>query len=266
MRKGSQLHNIFVENERPGGFQVKTPALKELPKGTKITDSIDFQLTGALTPHPENDSIFESDIETPERWENFKNDIKENGIHDPLIVRQADMVILTGHRRHKAATEIGIETVPVRYIIGKMNESEAVKFMVRDNAQRRHWSTNIWLAIYRKIYPNFDELIFKDNRGGDRTSKGDMSPLKSEKLSIKKLAQDTGQQPEAVKQQIIRHKKKLKSKGDMSPLLNFDENFIELIKSQLEKIVVRVQKKNKGTKKEAKRIFNEIAKGIKLNE
>ncbi|MCK4905995.1 MAG: ParB N-terminal domain-containing protein [Spirochaetes bacterium] len=87
-----------------------------------------------LKPHPENNSIFNQESE--EDFERLKQDIKQYGIHDPLIITP-EMTIITGHRRCQAALELKLETVPIRYLQGNLDEEQVLRLMKKDNLLRR---------------------------------------------------------------------------------------------------------------------------------
>lgn len=64
----------------------------------------------ALKPHPRNEEFF-SNIEG-EDFKRLKESISELGILTPLRVA-ADMTLVSGHQRYRAAKELGLELVPV---------------------------------------------------------------------------------------------------------------------------------------------------------
>ena len=63
-----------------------------------------------LTAHPRNNEFFD-DIDG-EKWTDFVESIRQNGIIEPIITDQYD-VIISGHQRVRAAKELGITEVPV---------------------------------------------------------------------------------------------------------------------------------------------------------
>lgn len=75
-----------------------------MPQTTLQTQPVD-----ALAPHPKNDDIY-GDEQLPD---DFLDSIDTHGIREPLVVTD-DGTIISGHRRHRAATELGFDTVPVR--------------------------------------------------------------------------------------------------------------------------------------------------------
>jgi len=276
MARKTRLENIFIDNNRPGLVKANNLNVTQLPTGSKFHPNIDEVPLDEIIPHRENDDLFKEDHETPDRWNSFLDDIMQNGIHDPIIVRQTDMTILTGHRRYKAASELGLKTIPVRYLLGNISDLDSVKFMVRDNAQRRHWSSQTWIQIYRKIYPDFDKQILKENRGGDRKSlnkiKTDMSDLieKNPNITAKRVALETGQKEKTVEKQLERIRKKIRNKnqnqiGDLSNKKGINTKVIKSIEKSCSNLKQKIISENPETRKEALKILMKITKEIKSN-
>jgi len=63
-----------------------------------------------LQPHPKNRELYG---DTDDLGESFIESIREKGVLEPLVIT-SDKQVVSGHRRLKAATEVGIESVPVR--------------------------------------------------------------------------------------------------------------------------------------------------------
>lgn len=97
-----------------------------------------------LHPHPDNSFSTKDDSE----FESLKHAIKEYGITNPIVCYESDdgYTILSGHRRTKAAKELGLEKVPVRII---------------NNPQQLGWS-------------KFDELVFL---GSENLSSRQQKPI-----------------------------------------------------------------------------------------
>ena len=74
----------------------------------------------------------------PEQMEELTASIKENGILQPLTVRElenGDFELIAGERRLRAAKDAGLETVPV-YILSVDADVEMMKFALVENIQR----------------------------------------------------------------------------------------------------------------------------------
>src|SRR3989304_5383654 len=89
--------------------------------------------TGKLRPHPKNVEIYDPP-EGPE-WEEFLRSVKQNGILEPLLVNPV-LVIISGHRRWLAATQLNLELVPC-LILNPMTELEELKTIVEANRYRK---------------------------------------------------------------------------------------------------------------------------------
>lgn len=150
--------------------------------------------------NPSNAEFFP--IEDAQRFEQLKNDIRERGIIVPLLAKR-DNTLLAGHNRLKAATELGLEYVPVQYVQEQLSAEQEREFLIKDNLLRRQFTGSEWLMIYRKLYPTFDEEMLSNTERRGR-------PKKDEKgrLTIEKIAADTGQKPDTVRMQITREQKK----------------------------------------------------------
>lgn len=82
--------------------------------------------TGTLTPNPRN-----ARIHPKKQIAKLKAAIRKVGFRVPIMV-DADNVILAGHGRHQAATELGIAEVPVT-VFDDMTEADRRAFMHADN-------------------------------------------------------------------------------------------------------------------------------------
>lgn len=115
------LHNIEPDKPiLPGGDE-----LKELP----IALLQDFAADSEKQPFR---------AYTPEQLESLKQDIIQNGIIQPLIVRPIGkdrFEIISGHNRRTAAREAGYIVVPC--IVRDMSDEEAILQMVSTNLQQR---------------------------------------------------------------------------------------------------------------------------------
>lgn len=73
-----------------------------------------------------------------EKSEEMKNSIKENGILEPIIVREIDddfYEILAGHNRVRCAEELGMETVPAKIV--ECDDNKATLIMLETNLCNR---------------------------------------------------------------------------------------------------------------------------------
>lgn len=104
----------------------------------------------ALKPHPRNEEFF-SNIEG-EDFNRLKESISELGILTPLRVA-ADMTIVSGHQRYRAAKELGFTTVPVVLDSELADEDGKIAQLIAANFGR---TENLidkakWIAEYERV-------------------------------------------------------------------------------------------------------------------
>ncbi|SHJ15782.1 ParB/RepB/Spo0J family partition protein [Desulfofundulus thermosubterraneus] len=88
-----------------------------------------------LKPHPKNKEYFPEGLPEP-LWSELVEDIKENGIINPLVVA-LDYTVLAGHLRLEAAKHVGLTHVPVVIRDVDPESDEAVALLIKDNLLRR---------------------------------------------------------------------------------------------------------------------------------
>jgi ParB-like chromosome segregation protein Spo0J len=161
-----------------------------------------------LRANPLNSTLFRRENE--EYFTKLSEDIQTRGILVPLIAKR-DNTLLAGHNRLEIAQRLKLKVVPVQYVDTALTEATEKEFVIKDNLLRRQLSTGERIELYRLLYPNFDERIVQEHRGGDRKSshgKAEHIQEKS-KLTARQIAEDTGQRVTAVKQQVHKHRKEL---------------------------------------------------------
>ena len=104
----------------------------------------------ALKPHPRNEEFF-SNIEG-EDFKRLKDSIAELGILTPLRVA-ADMTLVSGHQRYRAAKELGLVTVPVIIDTALSDEDGKIAQLIAANFGR---TENLidkakWIAEYERV-------------------------------------------------------------------------------------------------------------------
>jgi ParB-like chromosome segregation protein Spo0J len=87
--------------------------------------------TEKLKHHKNNRYLYQDEPD-----EEFLESVRRRGISTPLSVDKKSKTILSGHKRHKAAVALGLETVPVVFEEG-LYEDEALMFLVDANKQRK---------------------------------------------------------------------------------------------------------------------------------
>ncbi|RPF49566.1 ParB family chromosome partitioning protein [Thermodesulfitimonas autotrophica] len=116
-----------------------------------------------LKPHPRNAELFPEKL-PDELWRQMVEDVRENGILNPLIVAP-DYTVLAGHLRLEAAKEAGLARVPVIIRDLDPESEEAVSLLIRDNLLRRQLSDVQVARLIRKL-----KELRGVKRGGDRRS------------------------------------------------------------------------------------------------
>lgn len=208
-------------------------------KGIKLYDVQDIN-PELLKPNPDN-KIFNP--LSGKDYELLKEDIRERGIIDPLIIRQ-DKVLLTGHNRLRIALELKLKTIPVRKIESGLKPKDEKKFLVLDNLLRRQLSPTEKESLIQEFYK--DEIL-EDNRGGDRKSlkkndgkiKGEISPLIPKESLAKKIQREIGISEDTAKKILAKKRKELlpKKANDSKPgkVTKTDPNK-KVIETRLKKI------------------------------
>lgn len=126
----------------------------------------------ALKPHPRNEEFF-SNVEG-EDFNRLKDSIAELGILTPLRVA-ADMTIVSGHQRYRAAKGLGLELVPVIVDHTLQSDDGMIAQLIAANFGRMKndpIKQAKWIAEY--------ERVRGVTRGGDRKSKPNNSALISQ--------------------------------------------------------------------------------------
>jgi ParB-like chromosome segregation protein Spo0J len=236
-------------------------------RGLRFDPNVRFVAPSLLQPNPLNIQLF--DDEPEEAVQALADDIRENGIHDALLAKP-DNTLLTGHNRLKAALRLGLERVPVRYLLDTLDAQAEARFMVADNLLRRHLSTEQKIKLYQYLYGQ-DFLQSMAKHGGKRkeisTSEGQVEELNLNKLPIspngkaqfltaERIARDTGQTTSAVQRQLYDWRKKSSSatatgtanpstqkKPLQKPLqVQYERTAAGIIRSSLDEITVQLQR------------------------
>lgn len=161
-----------------------------------------------LTMNTINQEYF--DAENEEQLQHLREDIRRRGIIVPLIAKR-DGTLLAGHNRLMIAQELNLKLVPVQYVQEELSEEREREFIIKDNILRRQISQEKRIYLYKKAYPEF-EATFLNNETrnvGGRTKNG-----QADRLTIARIAEETGQKEETVKKQIQLYRKK---RGEQFP-------------------------------------------------
>lgn len=196
--------------------------------GLDLSDVI-FEHPKTLKPNPNNTELFSEEDET--YFNRLRDDVRERGIVVPLLVKP-DKTLLAGHNRLRVALEIGLERVPVQYVEDALSAEQEVEFLIKDNLLRRQLSPAQSIALYKKLFPNFEERI-KTKVVGRKPANGERSELPEEEkpLTAKEIAARTGQKERTVQHQLQQHRKREEAVqisqdgGDDVELKEFDLTF-----------------------------------------
>lgn len=82
-----------------------------------------------LRAHQENAAIF-GDPKDSAQYETILRSIQDNGIREPLVVKE-NGTILSGHVRYTCAQKLGLKTVPVRVWSSFGTYIDEVQFLIR---------------------------------------------------------------------------------------------------------------------------------------
>ena len=211
-----------------------------------------------LKANPLNSDFFRE--ESNDYFSKLRDDVRERGIIVPLLAKKDD-TLLAGHNRLRVAIELGLESVPVQYVLDVLPEKAEREFIIKDNLYRRQFTTTEWIGLYKKLYPDFDDLIQQETRGGglkwtkstDDESKTEHSVLLDEHSSLPKrltaqvIADDTGQKLSAVQKQLTKYRKGLTSDNKTAPNIELkrkesSKDVHETITDEAEKYLKKIHK------------------------
>lgn len=116
-----------------------------------MSQQVENMLLSNLKCHPRNDEFF-SNVEG-EEFERLKQSIQELGILTPLRI-SADMTIISGHQRYRAAQELGLAKVPVVMDYDLENEDEKLVQLIAANFGRMKndpVKQGRWIAEYERL-------------------------------------------------------------------------------------------------------------------
>ena len=203
-----------------------------LAYGNTKFSAVTFVHPSVLKPNPLNKELFTT---SEHDFARIKADITEHGITTALHVLRTN-VVLAGHTRLRAAMELGLKQIPVQYIETPMTDDEQRKYLIRDNLLRRHLSNDDRITLYQMLYPDFDAtfLLEESRVRQGRTKKGD------DRLTIAKIAQETGQAVNTVKSHIHRAKTD-KKKVALQPFPNNKDSERESPSAIAQKYLLKVK-------------------------
>ena len=174
-----------------------TSAIATLATGIELR-KVELVPTHNLTPNPLSEQYFKE--LTVGELEKLAADIEKRGILVPLIAT-LDNVLLSGHNRLAVAKELKLTHVPVQYVVKPLSSEEEREFIVKDNLLRRQLSSEERIALYKILYPDFENrLATKGGQPRGLVAKIDI-------ITVEQIAKDTAQSPGAVAKQIQKFKR-----------------------------------------------------------
>lgn len=129
-----------------------------------------------LKPHPKNSELFPDRL--PENlWRELVEDIRQNGIINPLVITP-DYTVLAGHLRLEAAKEAGLTHVPVVIKDVDPESDEAIALLIRDNLLRRQLNDVQVASLIKRL-----KEIYDIRQGGPKAKDNITGKEKHEKIS-----------------------------------------------------------------------------------
>ncbi len=109
-----------------------------------------------LKPFPNHEQYFWN--MTGKNYVNFITSIEKNGIYEPIIITRNNLII-SGHQRVRACKDLGINTIPARYLYSKNPQNYKLdklllSYFIHSNMHPR------WAVFY--IALAWDNLFFGD--------------------------------------------------------------------------------------------------------
>ncbi len=122
-----------------------------------------------LKPHPKNKEFF-PDALSENLWREMVEDIRENGIINPLIVAP-DYTVLAGHLRLEAAKQAGLTHVPVTIRDMDPDSDKAVELLIKDNLLRRQLNDVQVARLIRVLKEQYGIRPGRPDSGNNGTEK-----------------------------------------------------------------------------------------------
>jgi ParB-like chromosome segregation protein Spo0J len=241
----------------------------------KLTDKVQWIKPDLVHPNPSNRDLFKE--ESQDYFKRLREDIQQRGILVPIVAKQ-DGTLLAGHNRLRIAKELSLKVVPVQYVQSDLTAEQEQEFIIKDNLYRRHLSQEDRIELYKKLFPSFEETFLEANT---KTSVGRIKKDTS-RLTMKTIAEKTGQKLSAVKMQITRARqasseengtvnnghnvtKKIEAKknGHNVTISNYEEQYKSIIISLKEIDELLKQEQIGEVKKRVKKLLHSVTNAKK---
>jgi len=114
--------------------------------------------------------------------------IERFGFSSPIIARRSDNVIIAGHTRWKAAKEIGLQEVPVRYMDLDIVDSQLLAIADNKLNERATWDDSLLEEIIQELSgEDLSGIGFDDNELQDIIDKASETDIKEESEELPEL-------------------------------------------------------------------------------
>jgi ParB-like chromosome segregation protein Spo0J len=200
-------------------------------------------------------------------WEEFKADISERGIIQPLIAYLNPInkrwILIDGEQRYRAALELKLKTLPIQTTEKPAHKELERQFLIKANLLRRQLNDSEKKKLYRALSKEErlnlylekygPEKILSEERGGDQKSTHAKSKLLSKSPNDnfdntgtlkQQILNDTLLPEGTVNRDLAQLRKKLKDNTAPNPKNNLDQKSrhkLEKINQEIEEIEKKIQ-------------------------
>ncbi len=205
----------------------------------------------ALRVHPRNTEFFDN-IEG-DKFEQFKNSIREDGIITPIVVAP-DMTIISGHQRYQAACELDINEIPVIIDETLTDHNEKLKKLLAANFGREKNDE----SKQRKVIAEYVELCGYKN-GGDRKAQAQNGLVVSQSDIAKQLGISLTDLKRAlsIERNLTEGMKDLLDTGAITKTVAADV-ISSLSEEEQDELVSQLDAAKRYTQKEVKQLADEV--------
>jgi ParB-like chromosome segregation protein Spo0J len=190
--KAEKSTSTVTETDAEGKLAAPSPGVGEQQamKGQvrTVSENVVYLPVNELKPHQLNEKIYGHDLE-----QTFVEAIGKNGIYQPILIT-ADKRIIAGHRRHAAAKQVGLLTVPTVMFYSE-DELEIKAALIEANKQRV--KTNEQIGREFKVLDEIEKERAKLRMATNKEGQGVQPVAQAEKgkardLAAKKIGEISG--------------------------------------------------------------------------
>lgn len=145
---------------------------------------------GELSRHPWQDNV--PDLAGQE-WATFLEDVQKRGIMEPIRVstRLGYPVIVDGHQRHRAATELGVSEIQA-FVQPFETEAQEVEYLAAAAQMRRHLSDFQRVTLARAYEAYFRPMAEERQKAGKTLGSNDPKVSADERKTTAQAAKAVG--------------------------------------------------------------------------